>query len=84
MRIVFMGTTDFAVPILFGLADRYEVVQVVTQPDRPVGRHRRPKQSSVKICATSLNIPLFQPESIKRAFEPILAEIGRASGRARV
>ncbi|MGI6392700.1 MAG: methionyl-tRNA formyltransferase [Candidatus Izemoplasmatales bacterium] len=72
MRIVFMGTTDFAVPILFGLAERHQVVLVVTQPDKPVGRKKILKPSSVKICAGSLSIPVFQPESIKKDYSPIL------------
>ena len=38
MRIIFMGTPDFAVPVLQGLIDNYEVVLVVSQPDRRVGR----------------------------------------------
>ena len=40
MRVVFMGTPDFAVPVLKGLIDNYEVVGVVSHPDRKVGRHQ--------------------------------------------
>jgi len=67
-----MGTMDFAVPILFGLADQHQVVLVVTQPDKPVGRKRIPKPSSVKVCAESLAIPVFQPDNIKKDYSPIL------------
>ncbi|MDD4183923.1 MAG: methionyl-tRNA formyltransferase [Candidatus Izemoplasmatales bacterium] len=72
MKIVFMGTMDFAVPILFGLQERHEVSLVVTQPDKPIGRKQLMKASSVKICAQSLNIPVFQPKSIKSDYLPIL------------
>jgi methionyl-tRNA formyltransferase len=71
MRIVFMGTMDFAVPILFGLVDKYQVELVVTQPDKPSGRGKKIKQSSVKVVASSLGIPVFQPVSIKKDYQQI-------------
>ena len=64
MRVVFMGTPDFAVPIAAALAarpDLTEVVAVVTQPDRPRGRGKKVLASPVKAWATERNIPVFQP-----------------------
>lgn len=67
MRIVFMGTPDFAVPTLKALVENgYEVVGVFTQPDRPKGRGNKVVASPVKEYAVSQNIPVFQPERIKR------------------
>jgi methionyl-tRNA formyltransferase len=51
MRIVFMGTPDFSVPILKNLIKHYEVILVVTQPDKPVGRKRVLTASPVKDVA---------------------------------
>ncbi len=64
MRLVFLGTSAFARPALAALADRHEVQLVVTQPDRPAGRHREPRPSPIKEEAVSLGLPLFQPERI--------------------
>lgn len=65
-RIVFMGTPDFAVPILQMLADeKYHVVGVITQPDRPKGRKRVPSPPPVKKAAMQLGIPVFQPERLQ-------------------
>ncbi len=67
MRIVFMGTPDFAVPSLEKLiADGREVVGVFTQPDRPRGRGNKLMPSPVKACAAAHGIPVFQPERIRR------------------
>ena len=67
MRIVFMGTPDFAVPTLKALVENgYEVVGIFTQPDRPKGRGNKVVASPVKEYAVSQNIPVFQPERIKR------------------
>ena len=63
-KIVFMGTPQFSVPILQALAETYDVVGVVTQPDRPVGRKRVLTPTPVKKAALELNIPVFQPEKI--------------------
>jgi methionyl-tRNA formyltransferase len=73
MKIVFMGTMDFAVPILEGLRRNYDVVLVVTQPDRPVGRKQTLQASPVKLAALRHGIPVFQPERIRKEFEPVLA-----------
>lgn len=81
MRIIFMGTPDFAVPVLQSLINsRYEVVAVVTQPDRPKGRGKNMQFSPVKECALAHNIPVMQPVNVSvpevidelRAYEPEL------------
>lgn len=66
MRIVFMGTPDFAVPCLEGLInDGHEVLAVFSQPDKPVGRKQILTPPPVKQCAIKNNIDVFQPEKIK-------------------
>lgn len=73
-RIVFMGTPDFAVPVLQTLVESsYEVVLAVTQPDRPVGRKRTLTPPPVKKAAENYGIPVFQPEKIRADYEEILA-----------
>ena len=68
MRIVFMGTPDFAVPSLRALLDGgYNVVGVFCQPDRPKGRGHKLAPCPVKEVALEAGIPVFQPERIKRA-----------------
>ena len=69
MKVVFMGTPDIAVEVLNGLicSKKHEVVEVVTQPDRPRGRSGKPAFSPVKEVAIKENIPVFQPEKIKLA-----------------
>ncbi|MGJ8730209.1 methionyl-tRNA formyltransferase [Listeria aquatica] len=66
-RIIFMGTPDFAVPVLEQLANKYEVVAVVTQPDRPVGRKRVLTPPPVKKKAEELGLPVFQPEKLRQS-----------------
>jgi methionyl-tRNA formyltransferase len=82
MRILFWGTPDFAVPSLRALDDEgFDVVAVVTRPDRPAGRGRRPQASAVKSVALDLGIELLDPERPKgpeflariRALEPDLS-----------
>lgn len=66
MKIIFMGTPEFAVPTLQSLADEGHVVAgVLTQPDRPAGRGNKIKASPVKVLAESLGLPVFQPQKIK-------------------
>ena len=67
MRIVFMGTPDFAVPSLEALVrGGHEVVGVFSQPDKPVGRHQNKLQPTpVKVCAQSHEIPVFQPTTLR-------------------
>ena len=68
MRIVFMGTPQFAVPVLEALTtlDGAEVVGVFTQPDRPKGRGNKLAASPVKEAALKAGIPVFQPERIRK------------------
>ncbi|GEL75927.1 methionyl-tRNA formyltransferase [Tenuibacillus multivorans] len=73
-RIVFMGTPDFSVPVLESLIQStYEVVAVVTQPDRPKGRKRVLTPSPVKDVALKHDIPAIQPEKIRHDYNDILA-----------
>lgn len=67
MRIVFMGTPDFAVPCLDNLIKKHQVVGVFTQPDKPVGRKQILTPPPVKVLAENNNIPVFQPERIKNS-----------------
>lgn len=65
MKVVFLGTPEFAVPSLKMLHENHEVLLVVTQPDKEVGRKKKIVKSPVKIYAECVNLPLFQPEKIK-------------------
>lgn len=66
MRIVFMGTPEFAVPCLRELiAHKHEIAAVVTQPDRAKGRGNKLAVSPVKVLANEAGIPVYQPEKIK-------------------
>lgn len=68
MKIIYMGTPDFAVPALKALADsNHEVCAVFTQPDKPRGRKMIMTPPDVKVCAQSLGIPVYQPDSLKNA-----------------
>lgn len=66
-KIVFMGSPDFSLAALRALAGAYEVVGVVTQPDRASGRGRDLKAPPVKLLAQELNLPLIQPEKLKQS-----------------
>lgn len=69
-KIVFMGTPDFSVPVLRRIIeDGYEVIGVVTQPDRPVGRKKIMTPPPVKVEAQKHGIPVLQPEKIRRPEE---------------
>jgi methionyl-tRNA formyltransferase len=65
MRVLFLGTPQFAVPALQALIDRHEVCGVFTQPDRPSGRGKKLQPSPIKTLALEHNIPVFQPERIR-------------------
>ena len=66
LRVVFMGTPDFAVPCLDQLvAEAHDVVAVVTQPDRPKGRGQKLAQSPVKEAALAYGLPVLQPNKVK-------------------
>jgi len=66
VRVVFMGSPDFALPSLRKLAALYNLVGVVSQPDRPAGRGRLPTPPPVKELAASMRLPVIQPESLRR------------------
>lgn len=67
MNIIFMGTPDFAVGALEAiLAAGHNVQLVVTQPDKAQGRSKELKPPAVKVCAMEHNLPVFQPEKIKK------------------
>lgn len=66
LRIIFMGTPEFAVPSLRGLVeDGYNVVGVLTAPDRAAGRGQKPRPSAVKAYASNAGLPVFQPTNLK-------------------
>ncbi len=66
MKIVFMGTSVFAVPSLEKLIDNnFTVVGVVTQPDRPQGRGKKVMPTPIKIIAEQNNLPVYQPQKVK-------------------
>lgn len=65
-KIIFMGTPEFSVPVLQRIiADGYDVIGIVTQPDRPVGRKRVLTPPPVKVEALKRGIPVIQPEKIR-------------------
>lgn len=69
MKIIFMGTPNFAVPSLEALNEKYEVVLVVSQPAKPEGRKGILKNPPVALKALELGIQVFQPEHIKNEYE---------------
>lgn len=84
MKIIFMGTPDFAVPCLQSLIDNgYDVCAVFTQPDKPVGRKQVLTAPPVKQCAVKNDIPVFQPNTLKnddalvliKSFDPDLIAV---------
>ena len=72
LRVIFMGTPDFSVPILASLIKNTNVILVVTKIDQKVGRHQLLTFSSVKKLALENNIPIFQPEKIRNDYQEIL------------
>jgi methionyl-tRNA formyltransferase len=82
MRIVFMGTPDFAVPALDALhAAGHDIAAVYTQPPRPAGRGKRPRPSPVAVRAEALGLPVRSPETLRdpadqAAFAALGAEVG--------
>jgi methionyl-tRNA formyltransferase len=66
IKVVFMGTPDFAVPTLEKLQTLGQVVGVVTQPDRPAGRGNQLKPPPVKVAAEAAGIPIYQPKSLRK------------------
>lgn len=72
LKVVFMGTPDFAVPILERLIEETNVLLVVTQPDKVRGRNNKVSFSPVKELAVKNNIEVFQPEKIKEDYKIII------------
>jgi len=66
-RAVFMGSPEFAVPVLRALAAEHDVILVVTQPDRPAGRGRALRPPPAKLAALELGIPVWQPQSLRHS-----------------
>lgn len=81
-RVIFMGTPQFAVPCLEALAERYEIVAVVTRPDRPASRGRKLSAPAVKKAADALGLPVLQPESLRQ--EEVVARLRDLVPRAMV
>ncbi|MES2435382.1 MAG: methionyl-tRNA formyltransferase [Pseudomonadota bacterium] len=67
MKIIFMGTPDFSVPILKELAQHHEIISVYCQPPRPAGRGKSDRASPVQQCAEALGLPIFHPVSLRSA-----------------
>ncbi|MFT5596181.1 MAG: methionyl-tRNA formyltransferase [Flammeovirgaceae bacterium] len=65
MKIVFMGTPEFAVPSMRKLVEEHEVVGVITAPDKPAGRGKKLRESAVKVVATELGLRILQPTNLK-------------------
>ena len=66
LKVLFMGSPEFAVPSLRAVAGRHRVVAVVTQPDRPQGRGRKLAPPAVKVAAEDLGLPVVQPDKLRR------------------
>ena len=73
VRIVFMGTPEFAVPVLEGLIENYNVKAVVTQPDKPVGRKGEIVASPVKRTALEHTILVVQPKNLKEEWQDVVS-----------
>ncbi|QCO57544.1 methionyl-tRNA formyltransferase (plasmid) [Pseudorhodobacter turbinis] len=65
MRVIFMGTPDFSVPVLEALAEKHEVVAVYSQPPRPAGRGKKDRPSPVHQRAEALGLPVHTPASLR-------------------
>ena len=72
LKVVFMGTPEFSVPILASLIENTKVVGVVTQPDKMVGREKKVKYPKIKEVALFHNILVLQPNNIKNEYQEIL------------
>ncbi|HYI08577.1 MAG TPA: methionyl-tRNA formyltransferase [Thermoanaerobaculia bacterium] len=75
MRLVFLGTPEFAVPTLDALAKEHEIVLVVAQPDKPAGRGMKMQAPAVAVRARSLGLPLAQPPKVRNP--EFLEEVAR-------
>ncbi len=83
LRIVFMGTPDFAVGILETiLKNNYEIAAVITAPDKPAGRGQKLNQSAVKVYAEENNLKVLQPTNLKS--EDFLAELAALNANLQI
>lgn len=73
LKIIFMGTPEFSVPVLKGLLENYKIRAVVTQPDRLIGKNGEKVFSPVKQLAVDNTILVLQPEKISQATDEILS-----------
>ena len=71
-RVVFMGTPEFAVPVLESLIKETNVVLVVSQPDKLVGRHQTLEATPIKKVALDNGIEVFQPEKIRKDYDKVI------------
>ena len=71
MKIVFMGTPDFAVPSLEIMKEKFDVRAIITQPDKPSGRGNKIAMSPIKEVGLLHQIPIFQPEKLRKDIEII-------------
>lgn len=72
LKVIFMGTPDFSVPVLNELINNCQVILVVTKTDAKAGRHQEISFSPIKKVALENNIPLFQPIKIKEDYQTII------------
>src|SRR5579871_5089983 len=93
LKALFFGSSDFAIPSLRVTAERTQLVQVVTQPDRPAGRGHRLRATPVKSAALELGLDVREPESLRgfasqlnsQAYDLfVLASYGKILPRARL
>ena len=71
-KVVFMGTPEYSVPVLKALIDNYNVIGVVTQPDKEVGRGHEVEASPIKKLALENNIKVVQPVKIRNEYDCVL------------
>lgn len=72
IKVIFMGTPEFAVPVLEGLIENTNVIMVVTQPDKEVGRHHELQATPIKKVALEHNIPVYQPTKVRNEYDSII------------
>lgn len=80
MKIIFMGTPEFSVPVLRNLAQNHEIIAVYCQPPRPAGRGKADRASPVQLCAEALGLPVRHPVSLRnvqaqQAFSALNADL---------
>ena len=73
LKIIYMGTPEFSATVLEGLLEKYEIRAIVSQPDRPTGRHSEPVSCPVKKVGNEHTILVIQPQNIKEQYQEVLA-----------